>query len=190
MGGYETDEEEFLGVGFDSTEYREHFSISVPAPVQARGAVKHKNTAKRKMKSAVKTVKTKSVPSNKNKGYQLTHLNLWWNRMVREAKKDEMEKERKEEESRMKECLKRGARKKSLRRKGAEQMFDDSIEGGIISSVVQEESRQHSEMKSGVGDIMLDGGFGPGQRVGEEGLSDSTFIIKEHSQADDDKVIL
>ena len=95
-GGYETDEEEFLGVGCDSTEYREHLSISVPVPVQARGAGKHKNTAKWKMKSAVKTVKTKSMPWNKNKGYQLTYLNLWWNRMVREAKKDEMENERKE----------------------------------------------------------------------------------------------
>ena len=100
----------------------ENFSISVPAPVQARGAVKHKNTAKRKMKSAVKT---KSVPRNKNKGYQLTYLNLWWNRMGREARKDEMESERKEEESRMKECLSRGARKTSLMRK--EQMLD-SIE--------------------------------------------------------------
>ena len=89
----------------------------------------------------------------------------------------------------MKECLKRGARKKSVMRKGEEQMLD-SIESGIISSVVQEESRQHSEMKSGVGDNILDRGFGPGQRVGEEGLSDSTFVIKEHSQADDEKVIL
>ena len=110
--------------------------------------------------------------------------------MVREAKKGGMEKDRKKEESRMKECLERGARKKSLRSKGAEQMFDCSIEGGIISFVVQEESRQHSEMKSVVGDNKLVGGFGPGQRVGEEGLSDSILIIKEHSQADDEKLIL
>ena len=41
-----------------------------------------------------------------------------------------------------------------------------------------------------MGDNKLDGGFNPGQRVGEEGLSDSILIIKEHSQADDEKVIL
>ena len=55
----------------------------------------------------------------------------------------------------------------------------DSIEGGTIFSVVQEGSRQHS----GVGDNIQEGGFGPGQRVGEEGVSDSTFVIKEQSQA-------
>ena len=65
VGGYETDEEEFL----DSPEYRKHLLISVPAPIQARGAVKNKNTAKRKKKSAVET---RSGPKNKYKGYQLT----------------------------------------------------------------------------------------------------------------------
>ena len=99
----------------------------------------------------------RSMPRNKNKGYQLTYLNLWWSRMVREAKKDEMENERKEEESRMKECLERGARRKRLRGKDADQMFDYSIEGGNISSAVQEECQQHSELKSGVGDNMLNG---------------------------------
>ena len=110
--------------------------------------------------------------------------------MVREAKKDEMENERKEEESRMKECLKRGARRKRLRGKDADQMLDYSRERGNISYVVQEESQQHYELKSGVGDNKLDGGFNPGQRVGEEGSSDSILIIKEHSQADDEKLIL
>ena len=57
----------------------------------------------------------------------------------------------------------------------------DSTEGGTISSVVQEGPRQHS----GVGDSNQEGGFGPGQRVGEEGVTDSTFtfVIKEQSQA-------
>ena len=183
VGGYETDEDEFLGVGCDNTEYREYHSISVPAPVPAKGAVKHKNTTK---KSAAKKI---SVPRNKNEGYQLTYLNLWWSRMVREAKKDEMEKERKEDESRMKDCLKRGARRKSFMGKDADQMFEYSIEGGNISSAVQEECQQHSELKSGMGDNKLDGGFNLGQRLGEEGLSDSNFLIKGHSQADD-KVIL
>ena len=43
VGGYKTDEEEFL----DSTEYRKHLSISVPAPIQARGAVKNKQKTQR-----------------------------------------------------------------------------------------------------------------------------------------------
>jgi hypothetical protein len=102
---------------------------------QARGAVKIKNTAKRKMKSAVKTIKTKSVPRKKNNWYQLNYLNLWWNRMAREARKEEMERGRKEEELRMKECLNRGARKTSLTRKNGKQRLD-STEGGNISSVV------------------------------------------------------
>ena len=75
-----------------------------------------------------------------------------------------------------------------MRGKDADQMFDYFIEGGNISSVVREESQQHSELKSWVGDNKLDGGFNPGQRVGEEGLSDSNCIIKEHSQADDEVI--
>ena len=89
-----------------------------------------------------------------------------------------MESERKEEESRMKECLSRGARKTSLMRK--EQMLY-SIEGGDISSVVQEGPKPHS----GVGYSIQDGRLGPEQRVGEEGVPDINFVnfvIKERSQ--------
>jgi hypothetical protein len=163
VGGYETDEEEFL----DSPEYRKHHLISVPTPIRARGAVKNENTAKRKMKPAVKTVsqvKTKPVPRKKIKGYQLNYLNLWWNRMVREASKDEIERGRKEEEVRMKKCLKRNSEKQRW----------NSTEGGSIFSDVQEGPVQHS----GVGD-----------RVVGEVVTDSIFnidfnsVIKERSQA-------
>ena len=155
VGGYETDEEEFL----DSTEYRKHLLISVPAPIQARGAVKNKNTAKRKKKSAVET---RSGPKNKNKGYQLTYLNLWWNRMGREARRDDMERERKEEESRLKECLRRGAKRAMMEK---EQMLLDSVEGGDISAVNQEGPKQHS-----------------GEGVPNNNFDNLNFMIKERSQ--------
>ena len=72
-------------------------------------------------------------------------------------------------------------RKKSLTRKNEKQRLD-STEGGNISSVVQEGPVQHS----GVGDSNIEGGFGAGQRVVGEGVTDSTFnfnsVIKEQSK--------
>ena len=157
MGGYETDEEEFL----DSSECREHQHqiISVTTPIQAKGAVENKNTAKRKTETV-----TRSGPRNKNKikGYQLTYLNLWWNRMGREARKDKMERERKEEESRLKECLRRGARRARMEK---EQMLLDSVEGGDISAVNQEGPKQHS-----------------GEGVPNNNFDNLNFMIKERSQ--------
>ena len=157
VGGYETDEEEFL----DSSECREHQHqlISVTTPIQARGAVENENTAKRKTETV-----TRSGPRNKNKikGYQLTYLNLWWNRMDREARKDKMERERKGEESRLKECLRRGARRGRME-KG--QMLLDSVEGGDISAVNQEGPKQHS-----------------GEGVPNNNFDNLKFMIKERSQ--------
>ena len=100
--------------------------------------------------------------------------------MVREARKDEMERGRKEEELRMKECL------KSLTRRNEKKRLD-STEGGNISSVIQEGPVQHS----GVGDSNTEGGFGTGQRGVGEGLTDSTVnfnfnsVIKEEPQTID-----
>ena len=132
MSGYETDEEEFL----DITECREniHQPISISTPNKATGAVKTKNTAKRELKAADMA---RSGHRSKSKGYQLTYLNLWWSRMGREAKKDEMERERKEEESRMRECLRRGERRKRERKL-------ESVEGGDMSNSSQEGPKQHS----------------------------------------------
>ena len=132
VSGYETDEEEFL----DITECREniHQPISISTPNKATGAVKTKNTAKRELKAADMA---RSGHRSKSKGYQLTYLNLWWSRMGREAKKDEMERERKEEESRMRECLRRGERRKRERKL-------ESVEGGDMSNSSQEGPKQHS----------------------------------------------
>ena len=157
VSGYETDEEEFL----DITECREniHQPISISTPNKATGAVKTKNTAKRELKAADMA---RSGHRSKSKGYQLTYLNLWWSRMGREAKKDEMERERKEEESRMRECLRRGERRARMEK---EQMLLDSVEGGDISAVNQEGPKQHS-----------------GEGVPNNNFDNLNFMIKERSQ--------
>ena len=49
--------------------------------------------------------KQKTMPKRKSKGYHLAYLNLWWNRMVREARKDELEMKKEKEKSKMKEYL-------------------------------------------------------------------------------------
>ena len=178
VGGYETDEDEFLGVGCDSPEDDKNrstsfqTSTSVQAPVPARGAVKSRNTAKKS-----------SMPKNKNKGYHLAYLNLWWNRMAREAKKEESEMREKMEKSKMQEYLQRGSFQRRTQRVSYE-MNDCSMERGNISTVVYDDLKQSSTTQN------LEGGYnsvGPGdvgQRVRREVLSVNVPEIKECSQAD------
>ena len=89
---YETDEEEFLGEEYGSTELakHQHQVISVPTPVPAKGAPKPRNIAERNMVAAKD--KSKKKKGAVAQGYQLAYLNLWWSRMARDAKRDQEDK--------------------------------------------------------------------------------------------------
>ena len=118
---YETDEEEFSETR--STELVTDHKVSVTAHIPATGAPKCRKTAKRKV----------VVPARNRKkcqGYNLGYLNLWWNRMGHEAKREEEDRKRKEEEARRKEHVKKWLRSKKVKREENKKKVKSSREGG------------------------------------------------------------
>jgi hypothetical protein len=179
---YETDEEEFLGEEYGSTELakHQHQVISVPTPVPAKGAPKPRNIAKRNTVAA--TDKSKKKKGAVAQGYQLAYLNLWWSRMARDAKRDQEDKcnqKRVEEEYRSKERMMGWLERRRL--------FSSEASGNV-SDIKEVECMHHFQV-----DSELEGGVTSNvrgvsirdQRVGNVLSTDEDEeMIHEHSQAD------
>ena len=179
---YETDEEEFLGEEYGSTELakHQHQVISVPTPVPAKGAPKTRNIAKRNTVAA--TDKSKKKKGAVAQGYQLAYLNLWWSRMARDAKRDQEDKcnqKRVEVEYRSKERMMGWLEQRRL--------FSSEASGNV-SDIKEVECMHHfqvdSELEVGVTSNVRGVSIWE-QRVGNVLSTDEDEeMIHEHSQAE------